>query len=536
MKGKRFYILLFSFVLALIVILSAPVYYGYKKSTTDNKFLGMTALYPTGQFYYMSVGPAQVLRGEYLFADKYERISREQVIINPIGNIIGWIAIGTGLTLPMAFFLYCLFAAIVLVFAFLYLAKQFFADYFLQIIALLIYCFTAGFDFYFHLFNIWIADAVDDSIPEANMFISLSGEYYLPMANALFIAALATSYRIFFKSENRIWLCGLFLFLLGTIYIYGLISAVFILSISALSQGIKEKKIADTLVKLTKLSLFCLPVVGYYIWLIIHFPNIADSGWYPFPSFLAIISTFGFGFLFTLIGFLVKDRKAIAKEFYLLLWIVMTLFLIYLPQPFLPIQIQLLIGLGAPLSILFSSTLNTALARVHAWFPKISGRLFSFFKTGFILCLIVCSSMTNVKFYINQFANIQKKAFPYYLNRDVYKAMEWSAKNISDKKLVIVSRQLGFLFSSITACNVYCGVGSDREVTKESKNIKLIFDDFKNDKPEEAKALVKITKADYLFLDKTLTKGDYEQLRDTIAANFKTCFCNSEVLIVQLNR
>ena len=521
-------ILPFAFIIVLILILSAPLIYGYKNVTPNHRFMGITARYPTGQFYYLSVGPSQALKGEFLFSDKYERIPRSQVIINPIANLIGLIAIIFNVSLSIAFFIYRILATIALISAFLYLVRQFYSNQFIQFIALLFYCFAAGFDYYFNLFKINPVDCIDDSIPEANMFISMCGEYYLPLANALFIMALATAYNVLFKSRKQLLACGLFLLLLGSVYIYGLISAVFIISITAIYTGIKERRVIPILISLFKLSLFCLPVAIYYLWLMMRFPAIGDSGWYNFPSFFAILCSFGFGFLFSFMGLFVKDKKTIFHEFFLILWIAGTLALIYLPQSILSIQIQLLIGLGAPLAILFASTIDAII--VH-W-REVKGGL----PISLTICtLIFICSMTNIKFYTNQLNDIQNGKFPYYLNSKVYDAMKWSSNNISDKKLVIVSRRLGFIFSSITACNVYCGIGTDKETPKEQKTIEQVFKDLESNKINEAKLILNKTNANYLFLDQSICKGNYEQITSLVKHNFKICFSNDSVTIAQVD-
>jgi hypothetical protein len=533
-ESKRLYVVCVSaLILVLTLLVSAPFFYGYKEATAHEKFLGMTALYPTGQFYYMSVGPSQALKGEVLFSDKYERIAREQVILNPLANLIGGIALVFKVSLPIAFYIYRVLANIFLVLAMLYLARQFTPDLMIMLTAATIYCFIGGFDFYFNLFKVGI-DAVEDSMPEANMFIAMSGDYYLPLANGLFIIVMALAYQIFFKSQKRILLCGIFLTLLGAVYIYGMVSAVVILTVAGLYSGAKQKRIRETFVSLIKLALFCIPIVAYYLWLMLHFSSITEDGWYNFPSILAVISTFGFGFLFSILGLIIKKRNKTESEFFLILWILLTLFLLFLPQSILPIQIQMMIGLGAPLAILSAGTLDIISARIISVFSNKKSLYLSVVQFSLIVPVIVLSAATNIKFYSDQYTKIDKKAFPYYLNRDVYDAMDWSSKNISDKKLVIISRELGFIYSSITACNVYCGVAGDNEVTKEEKRTKQVLDFIKKENIEEAKKALKGLDADYLFLDKTLACQDYEYDKGVLEKNYKECYSNSEVSIFVL--
>jgi hypothetical protein len=523
-----------AFILSLLIILLAPVFYGYYNAPPGKVFLGITGLNPVEQFYYLSVGPSQALKGEILFADKYARITPEQVIINPIANIIGLISLGFHVSLPVAFNIFRILSAIFLVTSFYYLAKQFIQHPFIQFIAVLIYCFSSGFDYHFHLFGISGIDSVDDSIVETNMFISMSGEYFLPLANALFIMVLANCYRVFFHQENKVWLCGVYLFLLGIVYIYALVSVVVILSVAALLKGLLEKRVVPTIITLLKLSLFCLPVAIYYTWLLSHFPAMDDDGWYSFPPFQVLFSTFGFGFVFALVGFFVKKKNVLKSEWYLLLWIGLTLTLIYIPQTILPIQIQLLIGLGAPLAILFATSLQALYNSLINKYPAIklkphAGR----YAAIFALIIILISSGTNLNFYTRQFKDLNKHILPMYISSDIYKAMIWSSANISEKKTVLISRKLGFIFSSVTACTVYCGIGGDKEITPEQRNTELIMDYLKKSKIKEGRELLLATKADYIFLDKTLDK-DFLVIKGILKEMYKTCFENEETLMVQL--
>jgi len=287
----------------------------------------------------------------------------------------------------------------------------------------------------------------------------------------------------------------------------------------------------NSVAALAKLALFCLPIVAYYGWLMMHFPAMADEGWYRFPSLPALLSTFGFAFLFALIGLLVKARQTTKHESYLIMWILLNLVLLYLPQKFLPIQIQLLIGLGAPLAILFATSLEAFSARIT---KSISVGQCIICKTGLVSLIILLSSMTNVKFYAKQISELRQQDFPYYIDRAVYDAMRWSCANISDTKRVIVSRKMGFIFSSLTACNVYCGVASDKETTKEEANMKLVLTSLAANKTEAAKELLSKTGADYLVLDKSLSGDYYANSSVVLGKIYANCFSNEEVSIYKL--
>ncbi|MES2621888.1 MAG: hypothetical protein V4615_13645 [Bacteroidota bacterium] len=534
MKNNNTKIALALISVLVTIMLTSPVVYGYLFCPLDSKFLGVAGLRPIEQFYYFSEGPSQAIRGHLLFTDKYGRLPAADILINPIGNIIGLISQVTGTSLSIAFNIFRIASSLLLIFSFYFLAKQIITSSFTLLVAIILYCFSAGFDSIFHLFNFSLIDAVDDSMPEANMFISMSGEYYLPLANALFILTLSFAYKLIYKKQKQMLLCGLSLLTLGAVYVYGLVTAVIIISIAALYTGYSEKQTKRAIIIISKLLLFCLPIVGYYLWLVFRFPSIDDEGWFSFPNFWALISTFGFAFLFVTLGLFLKSRRKISDETFLLLWVAITLILVYLPQPFLPIQIQILIGLGAPLSIMFTTSLETISKLAFQKITALSKNARNVLSGMFIFSIAVLSASTNFSFYTQQFSDLQKHVLPWYIDSEVYNAMEWSAQNISEKKLVITSRKLGFIFSSVTACPVYTGVARFREKTLEQKDTEKALKLLKANRVEEASQLFSETEADYIFLDKSLSGADFQKFTTLLKTIYVERFNNPEVSIFQL--
>lgn len=525
-KTQHKYFYLYAPFCVLALLLTLPTLYGYQQNTTENTFLGYTGLYPIEQHYYMSVGPSQTIKGHLLFSDKYGRVPNKDIFINPIGNIIGSISFMFNISLPLAFNIFRVGASLFLVFAFSRLAEQFLNKKSIQLVAVFIYCFGAGFNYYFNAFSFPRIDAIDDSIPEVNAFIAMSGEYYLPLANALFILSLTYAYRIFHKKEDKIWACGISLLLLGAIYIYGLVSAVVIILFWGLLNGFKNKEIIPAIKIFIKLALFCSPIVAYYFWLIIQFPSIDESGWYPPPSFGVTLCSFGFSIMFALLGILLKGKDWNKNEFFLLLWISLTLCLIYLPQKLLAIQIQLFIGIGAPLAILFASSLEAIQSTIIRGSKLGATSALRIITAITTTAIVIISCATNINFYASQFSALRAHKFPLYMDSPLYKSIDWISHHISENKTIIVSRKLGFILSSVTACNVYCGVGSDTEITNEQKNTDTLLVYIRDKKQNQIQRKLKEINADYLFLDKSLAKDEFETMRLKLSTNYKQVFEN----------
>lgn len=535
MRSNNTKITLALFGALVAIMITFPVVYGYLVCPSDKKFLGITGLYPIEQFYYLSIGPSQAAKGHVLFTDKYGRLPDEDVLLNPIANIIGIISAFSGTSLPIAFNIFRVFSSLLLVISFYYLSRQFIASRQTLLISIIIYCFSGGFDFWFNLLHLSSIDAVDDSFPEANIFIAICGEYYLPVANALFITALASAYGLFYRKENKLLLCGISLFLLGAVYVYGLVTAGAILTVGAFCSGYSQKRLGTNIIKLLKLAIFCLPVAAYYVWLIVYrFPSIDDEGWFSFPGLLSFVSTYGFAFLFTVIGFLIKDRLEIIREGYLLMWIIITLVLIYLPQAILPIQIQMLIGLSAPLSIMFATSLAKLGKFISVKVLAKNKQLASILISGISCIVILISSATNIKFYINQYATLDRHEIPSYLKSKVYDAIKWSSVNMDQRNLVIISNKLGFIFSAMTSSKVYMSIVPLHQETAEKQAIERALILVLKSRLEEAKNEFQKTDADYLFLDKLLVSKNFEQMRKSLKECYSETFANEEVSIYKL--
>jgi hypothetical protein len=517
----------------LVLMLSAPVFLGYQKAAPGNVFLGITGLYPEEQFYYLSIGPSQAAKGSLMFADRYGRIPDEQVLLNPIGNAMALTARVTNFPLTVAYNIFRVLSSLFLILCFYYLARQFISSPFILILSVLLYSFSAGFDWWFKLLQISAIDPVDDSFPEANMFMAMSGEYYLPLANALFILTLTYAYKLFYKNENTLLQCGITLLALGATYIYGLIPAVIIIAIVAIRNGYIEKTFTRNILRLLKLAIFCLPVIGYYLWLIFQFSTIDDSGWFAPPSLASLLTTFGFCFFYSVAGLFFKKSVQLSKELYLLFWLITSILLIKIPQTILPIQVQMLIGLGAPLAILSATSLDLLGQAISAKLYSLKIQRKNLLAGVVVFSLVALSFTTNLKFYMQQFRDLEKQSLPLYTTIPMYSAMEWSAKNISDDNLVIISRNLGIFYSALTASKVYCGLDYG-EKSPEQIIVERAINLISNNEVEKGKELFRETGANYLFFDKNLAQGDFEQIRNTLKVNFKECYGNREVSIFQL--
>ncbi len=515
-------IALLLFALALIVLLIAPVIYGYYHTPHDKVFLGITGLYPYEQFYYLSIGASQALDGSLLFADRFGRIPNEEALLNPIANFIALVVKLTGVSLPVAFHIHRICSSLLAILSLYFLSKQFIKERTGQFLSVVVYSLVAGFDGWSSYLPLVGMDPFDNSVPEANVFIGMSGEYYLPLANALFIFSLTLAYRYLFQNEKTLIWCGVSLFTLGAVYIYGLVPAVVIISVIALAKGVHEKLCRRYMLFLIYLALFCLPVVLYYVWLLLRFEGIDEGGWYAFPPFTALMASFGFGFGIALLGIFVKSRKHLTSEFFLMAWVFITVILLVLPQNMLSIQYQMLIGLGAPLAISLTNTLISIADR------------FRHSKVVLIcigLLFIGIGSKTNLAFYTHQFKEIRQNKLPYYIDQSAYTALQWCAGHVPQNEPVIVSRRMALLYAYSTGGCVYWGPEDINYQISEDKVVKRALDLLQRNQPVEALSVFCATNAKYLFLDDTLGKEKKALFRQSLASVASVVYENNSVTI-----
>ncbi len=522
-----------AFLVFLTAVLSFPVISGYLNSSPGKKFLGVPGLYVDDTYYYLALGPAQAVKGKILFKDLLGRVGDEDIFINPIGNMIGLISLVTGASVSASFNIFRIITSLFLVLCFAFLARQFISNAFTRAVAILVFAFGAGFDFIFRLLHISVIDSVDDSIPEANMFIAMSGEYYIPLANALFILALVFAYQTFFKKQPKVIHTGITLLALGAVYVYGMIAASIIVAVIVLYNAWLKNEAVESFRKGGLIALFCIPIVAYYLWLIYKIPedNLNDD-WIIFP-FLGYAFSFGFIFLFAVIRIITHLKYLNSSgEVFLSLWMISTFILVSIPIEILPFQLQMIIGAGAPLSILGCLAIEDTWVRIKNRISrKSASNALKYIALGIFLIVI---SSTNIRFYIQQFIDLKKTSFPHYIDTDVSEAIDWCKKYIHEDKQVLVSRHMAKLFTGFSGCSVYYGIAPNEVITPQQKFIDNVFAEIETGDAGKMRSAFKAQNISYIFLDKTLIPGNYEDAIEFLNKNFKVLFKNNSAVIYEV--
>lgn len=487
------------------LVLTLPYLLGNLRQDEVKEFSGITGLYVEETYYYLSMG-AQSGTGLKLFKDPYCRIENRAILINPIANFIGNLSHLTNGRIELAFLIFRLFAALFLVFSFWRLSGFFFHDPSKRFFSLLIYTLCAGLSGLQKYFNTLHLFAVDNSVPEINMFISMSGEYYIPLANAVYLLCIGYAYLWLVRDREVQIPLGLSMLLLGTIYIYGLVLCYLVITVMLVPKAKRIIRDAHFRRKLLVI-LFCpMPIIAYYAWILMlqNESGISDV-WIAAPSIVSIALSFGLTFVFAF----VRQIQVIIKgpsgdEMFLIAWLWTTLLSTCLPIKFLiPFQLQLLIGIGAPISLLSTSFIF----RLQPLMLSISRIIFPIFCGLFL----VAGASTNIDFYFKQLDEIGAKKWPMFIDRSLSDAMAQSRLKIPADKKVLVSSHLARLFAYKTTSNVYYDVYPDYIIGPKQRDVSAFIDSFLL-QPDRAIRGLKNKNINYLFLEQSLL-GDVELIR-----------------------
>lgn len=451
----------------LMVAISYPIWLGNNLSNETSVFTGVVGLYADDTFYYLALGPAEMADEQKLLGeDKFIRTDGN-LLINPIGNFIVFIAKLFNTSATNAFLLFRMIAAILLALSFFKLSTLFIESTTARLFGLVFFLFGSGYD--------GCVDGLGCSwsltAPEMNMFVSMVGEYYIPLANAIYIFYMAFLIQ-FLRTTNRsvcLVLSGL-MFLLGAVYIYGLLVAVFI---TFFLIGFQITQSGARPPALGMLSAFtgAAPVIAYYAWLFIfHMDDAARSdGWVAGPRITETFFTYVWVFIPALVFVLRSLFSARLKNdgfAPLIIWSVTGFLLTLIPPPFLPFQVQAHIGISAPLVIMTTKLMvdNKRFQNASLSFSTLSIRAVT-------VILLVLSILPNLRFYDQTLNRLQQVDYPEFVEKDAMNVMEWAAQNIPQESVVVVQENRARMFAGLVGSRVFFRNPMPGEKTAESEAI-----------------------------------------------------------------
>ncbi len=444
------------------------------QSLTDGErvFTGAVGVYPDDSFYYMALGPAEMADGQKILGeDKFMRAEGD-LFINPIGNLIAFLAYMLSISNTDAFLIFRMLAATLLLISFHCLTTLFIESPVARIFSVVLFLFGAG----YHGCVNGMGCSWTLSAPEMNMFVAMIGEYYIPLANALFILYMYSLIR--FLRTGAKWLLqamGVLMLLSGAVYIYGMLASLLISFAVSVYHYFKDNRF-DAIAAFLFSLIGSLPPILYYSWLFLfHMDDAArNDGWVigPSPSetFLTYIWVLVPAMFFPL-ALRLSGGAEWRRYAPLLIWVAVTLTLTLIPPPVMPFQVQAHIGLTAPLTIMASaSLLGIGLSGLS------SGRFKRFIPLICSFLVLALAAWPNVYFYRNVLARLHQQEFPEFVNRDAMNVMNWAEEHVPQESVVVVGDELARMFAGISGCRVFYRNPMPGQVTSESEAIKFWSD------------------------------------------------------------
>jgi len=451
----------------LITAIVFPMWVGHNVNDQEKVFSGVVGLYPGDSFYYLALGPAEMADGQRLMGeDKFMRADKA-MFINPIGNCIALISDLTKWDNTTSFFLYRLFAAMLLVISFVRLSSIFLSGVIFRLLALSLFVFGGGWDVCIDSLG---ACSWSLTAPEMNPFIACIGEYYIPTATALLLFYLARLLRLLrAKTPLRkdLFLSGTLLYLLGIVYIYAMLIAISLTASLLLYDRLKKEHTTTGTVKIIVWNaLFSLPVITYYTWLYTNLNSAAqDDGWVIGPSLVETLLTNFWvavpAILLVVFGLIKNDKRD--DWMALAVWVVTVLVITRIPPPYLPFQVQAHVGLSAPLCIMTA----VGLQRLYS-----SGRINRFNKPlalSISALVLFLSMQANWKFYSQMLNRIEQMEYPEFVNKDELESFTWIRENLPQSSTFAVVEERARMLAGTTGCRVFYKSASLGVPTEEKR-------------------------------------------------------------------
>ena len=461
------------FLITISVLVSAiafPMWLGFNSISENKVFTGVVGLYADESFYYLALGPAEMADEQKVMGeDKFMRADKA-MFINPIGNGIALISDLTDWDNTTSFFLYRLFAAVLLVISFVRLSSVFLSVVVFRFLALSLFIFGGGWDGCIDGLGAcsWSATA-----PEMNPFIACIGEYYIPTATALLLFYLERLFHLLNSStplRKDLFVSGILLFLLGVVYIYAMLVAIFLTASFLLYDRLK---MAGSTAKTIKIAiynaLFSLPVIIYYVWLYANLNSAAqDEGWVVGPSIVETVLTnfwVAVPAMFLVVFGLVKNDKT-DDWMVLAVWVAVILVITRIPPPYLPFQVQAHVGISAPLCIMTAVGLQKLYGKTQI------SRLNKTLALSISALLLFFSIQPNWMFYTRMLNRIDQMEYPEFADKDDVNAFTWISENLPQSTTFAVVEEKARMLAGITGCRVFYKSASFGVPTEEKRVLK----------------------------------------------------------------
>ncbi|MFA5413223.1 MAG: hypothetical protein WC348_01645 [Patescibacteria group bacterium] len=378
--------------------------------------------------------------------------------------------------------------------------------------------------------------------PPLDLWSIESSTFYTLYHSPHFIASLFCTILIFLltlrsfekKSYLLSFLAGLVALFLFFFHPYHVPTIFGVIGLYIIIQSIKKSSIRWDLIKhYIILIAVSSPAIVYHLWTLNVFwtrQQFALQNNLPTPPFYNFLLSYGFLFIFGILGFfvLLLKKEKLDKEFFLLTWFPTQIILPFLP--FLNFQRKMIEGLHfvmvlmAIMGLYFLKNFLERKKLISFSHPKILlsiilllSSLF-FFSSYYIL-------VRDIKLYLDHDSFI-------FLKKEMVDAMVWLKNNTPQESVIFSSYDSGNVIPAFGVKPVFLGSNGNTALSgKKTEQVELFFQKYGD---RTRAAFLKINKIDYLFYGPTEQKmSNFNPDRDSYLENV---YQNEEISIYKVKK
>ena len=523
----------------VIILTTLPYLYGYLSS--NDYFLWSNYTNVGDITVYLSL-MEQASIGKFFLANLYSHDLAYSLMVQPF-----WLFLGLLVKLSQLpkIFIYqvarIVFGFCLLIFLYLFLA-YFVKDVWQRKIGFLLLAFGSGIgaflhplfvEFSSHLNGLEIINQIsaDLFLPELNVFVNIFHSPLLPLA--LLVELLI--FYLFINSELKLnyWLItGLFLLVLflGFFHPYDLITVAFVSSFFVLIiwyfHLLTKQKVVDLKPLILRLGIIFSAFGAIFVYYLIlfkfdpFFPVWNQTNFTESPPIFRLLTGYGLIFIFALAGIYFWPKKNDWKFIFLLSWLLINLFLAYLP---FSQQRRVLSTVFIPL-VIFASL--GAVKFLDLFFSRIKLKIIPYLITIFLFFIL---ALSNISVLVSNLIFYQRHDEAFYFPASYYQAaLRLKAEKPST---ILATPRVANPMPAITGDKVYIG-HLHQTVNYDQKLADLKWFFSTNDIDDQKEAWLKAQKIDFVFYTKyEKSLGNFQPGQKSY---LKLVYKNPEVEIYQV--
>ncbi len=520
---------LFLAITLVIFFTTLPNIYGWIISNSEYTYLGLPANDFTDKSQYLSWVEQVRSNKSGLFIKNLFTSEEGSGIFSPLWYSIGLFARLMHLPSVMAFHIFrIIFLIFFLLSVYYLLIKKIITDYRWRLITILILSFSSGFGSLLVLFVKSHYLSTDIWHQETNTFLTLNNSPLRILSQLSMV--LFFSWLISRLTKAKIWetlLIALGLLLAGFIHPYTIIIIYCVSLVWCMILFINKKMSLKEILKLI-IIIFISSWSLIYFYLLINlnqtFIELGSNCEMFSPPIIYYFTGFGLTFVLFILGL----KKALKSSNYylkfLLIWVLTTFIIIYLPVDF---QRRLVSGLHIPIVLIGCWWLSN-----HFKYESLKNKsIFSYLLIFFFPFLLFLTTISKVSTELNL---LKTKRYPLFIDKNIAESFTWlKNQKQSQANIILSSEAMSINFPYLSLSTTYLGTGC---LTKDY-NRKLIETEYwffaNNDEDDLKYQWLIINKINFIYYGPGEKKlGDFKpEQKDYL----KPIFANNEITIYQVN-